>query len=314
MLTKETGEAFHGESPFWWAEKVDDLEFVAGNEPAQHEIEHRQHQYLNPNRFLFTAIAVFALYWAINCCLNAWGVKSEDEGDFASWARLRRLSGPGFIAWALTFTVIVTDWVMSVEPAWASTMFPVIAGMNCFLTTFAFCALTFYTLIGRNDQVLSIIKPKFRIDIGSLMFGFTMVWTYATFCQYMLIWAGNMPEEITYYKKRLEGGWNWMAYALMLIHWFLPFVILLFREVKTDPVKMKYMTAMLLCICGIDIIWWMVPAYPHTQGIPLHVPMAVCAILGVGGLWAWVFLGKLGQRNLLPKKDTEFLATWGEHH
>lgn len=301
------------ESPFWWVNKIEELEWAKGNDAVIHEQGHRQHLYLNETRFLLTAAAVFALYWLINSCLNAWGVKSEDEDDHASWVKMRRLAGPGFILWALTFTVIITDWVMSIEPAWASTMFGVIAAMNCFLTTFTFSALVLYTLIGRNETVLSIIKNKFRIDVGSLVYGFTMIWTYATFSQYMLIWAGNMPEEIIYFKKRLEGGWEFMAYALMLIHWLLPFVILLFREVKTDPKKMKCVSVVLLCICGIDIIWWIVPAYPHTDGWA-HVPMAVAAIVGVGGVWSWAFFGQLGKRNLLPKKETEFMATWGEDH
>ena len=192
-------------------------------------------------------------------------------------------------------------------------MFPVVAAMNCFLTTFTFSAIVLYTLIGHNAEVLEIIKPKFRIDIGTLVYGFTMIWAYASFGQYMLIWAGNMPEEIIYFKKRLEGGWIWMSYALILVHWFLPFVILLFREVKTDPRRMRRMSCLLLAICMTDVIWWIVPAYPHTHGWA-HLPMAISAILGVGGLWCWQFFAQLKKLNLLPKKDTEFLATWGEHH
>jgi len=301
-----------GESPFWWVVPAADLDWAKGNPGVIHEQSHRQNLYLNIPRFLITAGIVFAIYLWINSRLNVWGVKSEDEHDHASWVKLRKLAGPGFILWALTFTMIITDWAMSVEPAWASTMFPVIAAMNCFLTTFAFSALMLYTLIGGNPAVLSILKDKFRIDIGSLMFGFTMVWTYATFSQYMLIWAGNLPEEITYYKKRLEGGWQYMAYTLMVVHWFLPFIILLFRQVKTDPRRMQWMSAMLLFICMVDVVWWIVPAYWHPGWA--HVPMAFAAIAGIGGLWTWFFLLQLGKRNLLPKRDTEFLATWGEHH
>lgn len=299
------------ESPFWWVVPAADLEWAQGNKHVVAEQATRQRIFLNVPYFFLWVFGIFAAYLWINYCLNSWGQKSEDERDRASWEKLRRLSGPGFIFWALSFTVLITYLAMSIEPAWFSTMFPVVAGMNMFLTTFAFSAFLFYTLIGRNDKVLEIIKPKFRIDIGSLMFGFTMIWAYATFCQYMLIWAGNLPEEIIYYKKRLEGGWVWMAYALMFVHWFLPFVILLFREVKTSPDRMRWVTLMLLTICAVDVIWWIVPAYPH-PGF-LHVPMAIAAIVGIGGIWTWFFLGKLGQRNLLPKKDTEFLATWGHH-
>lgn len=300
------------ESPFWWVIPADQVEWAKDNPFVVHEQSHRQSMYLNTTRFIATAVVVFGAYLWTMSCLVRWGLKSEDERDRPSWVKLRNLGGPAFIFWALSFTVLITDYVMSVEPAWASTMFGVIAGMNCFLCTFCFSALMIYTLVGGNPQVMQIIKPKFRIDIGTLIFGFCMIWTYATFSQYMLIWAGNMPEEITYYKKRLEGGWEWAAYALMLIHWFLPFVILLFRPMKTHPVRMQWITIGLLTICALDVIWWILPAYPHPGWA--HFPMAVGAIVGIGGLFTWAFLGQLAKRNILPKKDTEFLATWGEHH
>lgn len=158
------------------------------------------------------------------------------------------------------------------------------------------------------------MKDKFRIDIGSLTFGFTMIWTYASFCQFMLVWAGNIPEEITYYRRRLNGGWEFMAYSLMIVHWFLPFVLFLFREMKTNPVSMRWLSMMLLAICSVDVIWWIVPSIPHAGELQFfHVPMAFAAIAMIGGIWGLAFLGQLRKANILPKKDTAFLANWGHH-
>jgi hypothetical protein len=323
------------ESPFWWVNHVSKVEkdkdgdivkytgieelahsglHVQHGSSFEHELATRQNNFLNPLFFLVISGAIFALYYVINGCLNSWGLKSEDEKDHAAWKRLRNLAGPGIVVWALTFTVFVTYYAMSIEPAWASTMFPVIAAMNMFLTCMCIGALTIYGFLGDKPEAMRIIKDKFRIDIGSLTFGFCMIWAYATFSQYMLIWAGNMPEEITYFKKRFEGGWIYLAYLLMAVHWLLPFVLFLFREVKTNPKSMKKMAMMLAFIVMCDVTWWIVPAYPHEQGLPLHVPMTVAAFMGVGGLWAFLYLGELKKRSLLPKKDTEFLATWGEHH
>ena len=97
-----------------------------------------------------------------------------------------------------------------------------------------------------------------------------------------------------------------------IFHWLVPFVVLLFREVKVVPDRMRFMTGLLLVVCAADAVWWIVPAYPH-QGF-LHLPMAVAALAGVGGLWGLAFVGELKKRNLLPAKETEFLATWGQHH
>ncbi|CAN5429661.1 hypothetical protein BH11PLA2_BH11PLA2_11940 [soil metagenome] len=304
---------FGEESPFWWVNPTSSLEGMNSSTSIEHETQYRQANFLNKNHFIAISAIIFALYYVVNGCLNRWGLKSEDEGDRSSWVKLRYLAGPGIIIWAVTFTIYNTYYVMSIEPAWASTMFPVIAAMDMFLTCMMFSALVFYTLIGTNGTALSIIKHKFRIDIGSLSFGFCMIWAYGSFSQFMLIWAGNMPEEITFYKKRFEGGWIYLAYLLMFVHWFLPFVLFLFREVKTDPKKMKWMAWMLLTIVAGDVIWWIVPAYPHDHQV-LHVPMAIAAIVGVGGIWCFFFFSELKKRNLLPKKDTEFLATWGEHH
>jgi hypothetical protein len=306
-------------SSFWWVVPAEQIS--NGDAVVQHEIEHRQKLYLNAPFFLLRAGLIFAAFALVMRALLKWGIKSEDDGDTKCKGKLVGLAGPGILLWALLFTVGMTDWVMSVEPAWFSSMFPVVAGMNCFLTTLALSALVFYTLIGENQTALSIVKDKFRIDIGSLMMGFTMVWSYASFCQFMLIWAGNLPEEIGYYKKRLNGGWEYMAYALMLVHWFLPFLLFLFREVKTSPKAMQKMTLMLLAICAIDVIWWIVPCVNRTANpetgenlyMYFHVPMAFAAIAMVGGIWGLVFLSNLRRANLLPKKDTEFLANWGHH-
>jgi hypothetical protein len=138
-----------------------------------------------------------------------------------------------------------------------------------------------------------------------------MVWAYASFSQYMLIWSGNLAEEIVYYRKRLNGGWEYMAYAMGLLHWLAPFVILLFREVKLVPSRMMWVTGGLMAICAVDVIWWIVPTFPH-EGF-LHVPMAVAALVGVGGFWGLFFVRELEKRSILPGKDTEFLATWGHH-
>lgn len=296
-------------SPYWWTRPATELTPVL---EGQHEFQTRQGDYLNWPFFLIREAVIFGIFWLFIRGINRNAPLSEDEGDVDAWGRIRNLAAPGVVVWAVLSTVVATDWIMSVEPNWSSTMFPVVHAMDQFTTAFGFAVFLFYTLVGRNETVLTILKPKFRIDIGSLTLGFAMVWAYASFSQFMLIWAGNLPEEIPYYRKRLNGGWEWMAYAMILFHWLTPFLVLLFREVKLVPNRMRWVTGMLLAICAVDFIWWIVPAYPHTGY--LHLPMAVAALAGVGGLWGLFFVGELKKRNLLPGKDTEFLATWGQHH
>jgi hypothetical protein len=301
-------------SPYWWTEgNTESFAQVTNSVPeAVREQHHRQENYLNWPRFVVMQAAIFGVFYLFIRGINRNAPLSEEEGDVAAWGRIRNLAAPGVVVWALLSTFIATDWIMSVEPSWSSTMFPVVHAMDQFTTAFGFAVFLFYALIGKNETVLTILKPKFRIDIGSLTLGFAMVWAYASFSQYMLIWAGNLPEEIPYYRRRLNGGWEYMAYAMGLFHWLTPFIVLLFREVKLVPSRMQWVTGMLLAVCAVDVIWWIVPTYPH-KGF-LHLPMAVAALVGVGGAWGLFFVNELKKRNLLPGKDTQFLATWGHDH
>lgn len=307
-------------SPFWWADHKWEGEAVeiAAREhlplDAVKENQHKIHDYLNGPFFALRAVAIFGVLWAVANCILKWSTAAEATDDEAAKEKIYNLSGPGMLLWAGLLTFAVTDWVMSIEPTWASSMFPVVFGMNMFITAFAVGVLTFYSTTSSKPEVLAIVKEKFRIDIGTLLFGFTMVWAYASFCQYMLIWAGNLPEEATYYLKRGDHGWQYLAYFLMAFHWLIPFVVFLFRPVKTNPKTIRGLAAFLMVVCAADVIWWIVPAIPHPNG-GLHAPMAVSAIVGVGGVWGLWFSRELGKAPILPaNSETKFLAAWGHHH
>lgn len=297
-----------------WDRELAKVAVFKGTVPLQvEENQHKIHDYLNKPFFLIRAVAYFALLGTFGYFVVTWSRPIEEHDDEAARSRLRGLSGPGVLLWALSGTFLVTDWVMSVEPTWASSMFPVVFAMNQFICTFAFSAIVLYTLTLDKPAVLSVLKDKFRIDIGSLTFAFTMLWAYATFSQYMLVWAGNLPEEITYYRRRTDHGWQYMAYFLMAFHWLIPFVIFLFREVKTNPKVMRGMCILLLVVCATDAVWWIIPAWPHPEGW-VHVPLAYAAVLMVGGVWGLWFSRELAKRPILASnKEAKFLAAWGHH-
>ena len=305
----------------------------AGVEESLHKI----HDWLSPNFFAARYFAYFAILGVIALLIMKNARPLEDHDDRSALTRLRTISGPALPVFVITLTLFVTDWVMSVEPTWASSMFPVIFGMNMFLTTLTFSTLIFYTLTrvpgdqgneANRPDLTAIVKDKFRIDIGSLTLGFCMVWAYGSFCQFMLVWAGNLPEEITYYLKRGGGeyfytgdpatssqptGWIYLSYVLMVCHWLIPFIVLLFREVKTSPWAMRFMAVFLLTVCACDVCWWIMPCVPHEKTW-LHLPMAFGAILGVGGLWGIFFTRELAKRPILvTNSEGKFLATWGHH-
>jgi len=308
------------QSPYWWSDASweGDVNVVAKEKglrfEAIQENQHKIHDIMNPYAYLAISLFAFGAVGGMGYAAAAVSRKSEEEKDLKAYETLRKFAGPGVAIWVLTMTITCTLWVMSVEPTWASSMFPIVFGMNAFLTTLSFCIFTFYTVNADKADTMAIVKDKFRIDIGTFTLAITMVWAYASFSQYMLIWAGNLPEEITYYRKRGDHGWEYLAYFLMAFHWLIPFVTLLFREVKTNPTAMRVMCVLLFTVCAADVIWWIVPCVPHETAV-LHVPMAVAAIVGVGGIWGFFFLNNLSKKAALPANhEGEFLATWGEHH
>ena len=125
-------------------------------------------------------------------------------------------------------------------------MFPVVFGVNAIILALASGSFLFYSIVGHNKDLMDgFVKDKFRIDIGTLTFGFTMIWSYASFCQFMLIWAGNLPEEITYYLRRKSEGWEILTWSLVVIHWFVPFVVFYMRQ----SLRWDFLWAG-LCLCG----------------------------------------------------------------
>ena len=298
-------------SPYWWTHPAWHLDHhdkaaVAaratelGMPPAAvAENAHKVHDYLNAPFFILRTAVYFLLGGLLANRLNAWGQRFEDTGDERAWGKLRNLAGPGVIAWVLAMTFAATDWVMSVEPTWASSMFPVVYGMNMFVITWAVCVSLFYTLNADKPGVMLVLKEKFRIDMASLMLAMTLVWAYATFCQYMLIWAGNLPEEVTYFRKRGDHGWQYLAYFLMAFHWVIPFFCITMREFKTNPKAIRVICVILLAACAGDVVWWVLPSVPRPGG-GLHVVMALSAIAGVGGVWGLAFARELAKRPILP--------------
>ena len=300
-------------SPFWWTHDFTTL--VEGNNArAIREMTEKHDDYLNPVFFLARSAGYFVIFFLYMGWVTRTARRAEDLGDEAAKVRIRYISGPGIPLWFLVMTFIATDWVMSVEPTWASTMFPVIFGLNGVILALASGAFLFYSIVGSDTGLMeTYVKDKFRIDMGTLLFGFTMIWSYASFCQFMLIWAGNLPEEITYYLRRKSEGWEILTWSLVAVHWFVPFVVFLFREVKTDPRRMRLMATMIMCICAVDVVWWLVPALPlHPNGSVAWL-MAFAAVSAVGGVFGLGVANQLKGRGILPEADAQFLKNWGHH-
>ncbi|TMA82880.1 MAG: hypothetical protein E6J77_15170, partial [Deltaproteobacteria bacterium] len=165
--------------------------------------------YLNAPFFLVRAAIYLAAWIAVAAVLRRWSPE-----DAAPPRRLRVLAGPGLAVYGLTMTFAAIDWVMSLEPHWFSTVYGMMFATGQVLAGFAF-VIAVTTLLARRAPLAGLVAPNHFTDLGNLLLAFVMLWAYLAFAQYLLIWAGNLPEEIPWYLRRQQGGWAAVAVALI---------------------------------------------------------------------------------------------------
>jgi hypothetical protein len=215
--------------------------------------------------------------------------------------RFQGLSGLGLVLYSLTVSFAVVDWVMSLDPQWGSTIYGLIfiAGQGLSALAFGVVMLTVFT---RYSPYREIVKPMQFHDIGKLMLAFVMLFAYFSFSQWLIIWAGNLPDEIGWYLHRIRGGWGVVALIIILFHFALPFALLLSRERKRAGSRLIGLAIFLIFMRLVDIYWYVVPnfAHEHEHEHFYLSPWYIVAPIAVGGLWLTYFFYNLRQRPLLP--------------
>jgi hypothetical protein len=269
---------------------------------AQDIILQHKSPYLNTPFFLLRAVLYFAAWLILGWLLNRWSDEQDRSRDASIVKRFQRLSGPGLIIYALTITFAATDWVMSLEPHWFSTIYGMMFMVGQTLTTLAF-VIAILALLADTPPLSGFLKPEILNDLGNLLFAFIMLWAYLAFSQYLIIWSGNLPEEIPWYLRRSQGGWQWMAVALALFHFAIPFFLLLIRRYKRQRQVISSIALAVVIMRFVDLMWLVVPA--HEPAFRVHW-LDLATLAGIGGLWFAGFSKQLRKRSLLPLGDPEF--------
>jgi hypothetical protein len=280
--------------------------------------------YLNVPFFLGRAAGYFIIWIVIAFFLYAWSV-AQDRGSFDD-RRFRLLSGPGLVLYGGTITFASVDWVMSLEPHWNSTIYPVIFAVGQILQAMAFSIIVLIAISsGERGQLWpryrdadtartpsafeKLLGPTRRRDLGNLLLAFVMLWAYTSFSQFLLIWSANLTEEIPWYLRRTRGGWQWLAWLLVAFQFSLPFLLLLSRDIKENPRRLAAVALLILVMRYLDIFWWIEPAF--SDGVYFYFLVDLAAVVGLGGIWIWHFLNQLDKLPLLPLHEpalTEGLA------
>jgi hypothetical protein len=190
---------------------------------------------------------------------------------------------------------------MSLDPSWISTIFGLILLIGEILSAMCF-AVVVERILFNYKPMSELLKPNFVHDHGKWMLTFIMVWAYFSFSQWLIIWAGNLPDEITFYLRRINNGWGFVALSLVLFHFAIPFAMLLSRQFKRNIRQLVWVAVLLLLMCYVDLFWIIEANFSVNFAVTLA---DVVVPIAIGGIWLWYFFRNLASLPLLPAYDQD---------
>ncbi|HET9525006.1 MAG TPA: hypothetical protein VFO99_02485 [Pyrinomonadaceae bacterium] len=278
-------------------------------EAAKHEVIRSKTAYLNFPFFTVRAVIYFAVWLVLAYFLNKWSLAQDRTADNRFAKKMRVLSGPGMVALIFTVTFASIDWYMSIEPEWFSTIYGFIFVASWSLSALAF-TIAALAVLSKDEPLRRIVAPLHFHDLGKLLLALVMLWAYFAFSQYLIIWSGNLPEEIVWYLRRIPGLWGATVIAIGLLHFAAPFLFLLSRSLKRNPNTLMMVAILIIVMRMVDLVWMIAPAFEGHNWVWLDA----IALLGFGGLWLAVFTWQLGKRSLIPINDPQYESVLEQAH
>jgi hypothetical protein len=255
--------------------------------------------YLTTNGFIYRAAFYFAIWNLLSFLLSRWSKQGDKPGAPDNTDRFKTVAGPGLILYGFTVSFAAIDWIMSLDPSWVSTIFGLVVLIGQVLAAMCF-AVIIERILYDYKPMSDMLKPDFVHDHGKWMLAFIMVWAYFNFSQWLIIWAGNLPAEITYYIRRLNGGWGYVGLFIVIFHFAVPFAILLSRPFKRNIRKLVWLAAWVLLMRYVDLFWIIEPNFSKTLTVTLA---DVVVPIALGGIWLAYFFYNLSGLPLLPVYD-----------
>ncbi|MFQ3610147.1 MAG: hypothetical protein SNJ72_01505 [Fimbriimonadales bacterium] len=248
-------------------------------------------------------IYLIAFSWLANYLWKSSVAQDNAKDPLEAEAISRGRSGPaagGIVAYMLLLTIAMVDYGQSLQPHWFSTMYAVIM-----VVSFGYNALALAVYMVLRWRDLSPYAGKitymdYRRDWGNLLFTLTVFWSYVSFSQLLITYSGNLYEFTQFYLLRNNGGWQYLAYLLVVFQFFVPFFLFLAPRTKKIPSQLLAGTMLVMAIRLVHIFWEIKPMFSKTLAIS---PYDFAALLAFGGLWFYFMFGFLLQRSLLPQNE-----------
>ncbi len=270
--------------------------------PGEHDaIIQAKHAYLNKPFFLIRTV-VFAIVWIVLTrflILNS--IAQDKSGDHNITLTLQKWSTLGIVLYGFSETFFTFDWSMSLNPHWFSTIYGVYF-FSCSAVSI-FCVLIIVSyLLRRNGYLGKTITVEHYHDMGKLMYGFNCFWAYIAFCQFLLIWYTNLGEETIFFHARAVGSWKSWGIALVFIHFVIPFVLLMSRNVKRYLPALFAGAIWILASNFMDIYWLVMPTI-NPKGVHFTLTSDLGCFLLLGGLFGYLLVNRMQKSSLIPEKD-----------
>jgi hypothetical protein len=262
--------------------------------------------YLNVTAFLIRQAAYFLIWGFFAWRLNSMSLRQDRAEDPELTRRMQLVSAFGIVGYCLALTFAAVDWLMSLQPHWYSTIYGIYLLGSQGLSALGFLVV-FALYLSRREPMAGVLQPRHFHDWGKLLLAFVMLWAYFSFSQFLIIWAGNLPEEIPFYLRRFDGGWGFFSLVLAFGHFVLPFCLLLSRDLKRRPHMLARVAWFIIAIRLVDLIWLVAPNFnPNTGGF-MPVTLANIGVpLALAGVWLVLFAQQLGKLPLVPVNDPYF--------
>jgi hypothetical protein len=269
-----------------------------------------QQTYLTAGGFRVRALIYFAIWLLLVFVFDRLSKQQDvNQADRALRRNLKMLAGPGIILYVLAMSFASIDWVMSLSPHWASTIYGFLFIAGQLISSMAFM-IAVVVLLARTEPFSHVLQKHHLHDLAKLLLAFVMLWAYFDFSQLLIIWSGNLPEEISFYRTRLYGGWGVVAVLVLVFHFFVPFFLLLSQDVKRNARVLPKIALWLIFMRLVDLFWMTRPEFTQSA---LPSLMDIVLPIALGGLWLGLFAFNLKQYPLLPIGDPDLAETL-EHH
>jgi hypothetical protein len=277
------------------------------NEVQAHCLEFKRPM-LNPDMFIMVGVFCFAVWAYYMWRLNRLGLMrdSDSPANTPMWIKkLENISGPGILVYSLTMTAAVIYWVMSMDVTWYSSVYGLLFLVGQGYSVLALGIITTLSL-SKAEPFKTILRQTEQHDLGKFTFAFVMLNIYLAFGQFLIIWSGNLPEEIPWYMDRIRGHWGIIITLDFIFHWLIPFTLLLSRDIKRNKKRLIRVCQWMVFAKAFDLFWLIEPNFKDAArnlhfsfGILEYVAVPVAMV----SFWVAIYCTRLKQRPLVQVND-----------